>query len=88
MTPLMQWVDTEKSEVSKAELKQIFSNIEMILSIHNEILSTLEERLAAWDASQFIGDIFMRIVSPLPPILDSFQFTTSHNHPHLLVLSL
>jgi len=42
MSPLLQWVDTEKSEVSKADLKQIFLNIDVIISIHNELLKNLE----------------------------------------------
>ena len=42
MAPLLQWVDTEKSEVTKADLKQIFLNIDVIISIHNELLRNLE----------------------------------------------
>eukprot|EP01102_Stenamoeba_stenopodia_P020019 TRINITY_DN7682_c0_g1_i1.p1 TRINITY_DN7682_c0_g1~~TRINITY_DN7682_c0_g1_i1.p1 ORF type:complete len:920 (-),score=198.74 TRINITY_DN7682_c0_g1_i1:189-2948(-) len=61
MTPLLQWVDTEKSEVNKAELKQIFLNVDMIVSIHNELLKNLEEKLNNWRESQILGDIFMRI---------------------------
>mmetsp|Transcript_16673 Transcript_16673/g.42641 ORF Transcript_16673/g.42641 Transcript_16673/m.42641 type:complete len:574 (+) Transcript_16673:163-1884(+) len=59
----------EEEILPRKHIDAIFSNIEDILSINEDILKALELRLADWNAQSCLGDVFLRLV----PILKQYQ---------------
>jgi hypothetical protein len=47
--------------ISKSEIKNIFSEIEVILNYNVMLLNELEKRMDNWSQEQIIGDIFLKI---------------------------
>ena len=53
---------TTPSFISIKEVNAIFSNIELILNVNKQLLTSLEDRIAVhWSKSQKIGDVFLRL---------------------------
>ena len=44
------------------EINQIFSSVDLILNVNDDILASLEERMKNWSDTQLIGDIFLDFV--------------------------
>jgi hypothetical protein len=69
--------DVKKPVIDKAQLKTLFSDIEIIYALNSKLRDEIEQRVSKWSASQRLGDIFMKIVwSGLtsPPKLLSYPF--------------
>ncbi|CAG8545606.1 10159_t:CDS:2 [Acaulospora colombiana] len=49
-----------KPVVTLDEISLIFGNIEMILSLHQQLLKSLEERCSKWSSTELISDIFLQ----------------------------
>ncbi|CAG8671185.1 4036_t:CDS:2, partial [Acaulospora morrowiae] len=49
-----------KPFVTSDEISSIFGNIEMILSLHQQLLKSLEERYSEWNPTSLISDIFLQ----------------------------
>ena len=48
--------------LDEEEVQQIFSNVEVLLSINSELLWALEERMHQWSPTRCIGDVFLNLV--------------------------
>jgi hypothetical protein len=48
--------------LSSAELKLMFSNVEIIRNLSNTLLDSLLERTKAWSEQLTIGDVFKQMV--------------------------
>lgn len=46
---------------NSAQIRTVFMTVEVVVSINNELLEKLRQRLAAWRPHQLIGDIFIKI---------------------------
>jgi hypothetical protein len=71
-------------------IADIFSNIELIVDLHEELLRLLQERILEWPSKTHFGDIFLKMI----PIMVRFAFlagyfphfaaeTLQHVHPQL-----
>lgn len=53
----------EAGLLSKEELYKIFSNVETLLKVNEELLQGLEKRTEEWDHTSCVGDIFLHLAS-------------------------
>lgn len=60
----------QAGELEEAELRAIFSNVEIIAGINRTLLADLTARLDAWHINQCIGDVFMGITDFLKVYID------------------
>lgn len=48
--------------MSQLEIKAIFSDIDIIKSVSDSLLTPLRERVQNWSKTQKLGDVFLMIV--------------------------
>ncbi len=59
--------------ITPANIKSIFSEIEVILNYNALLLKEVEKKLATWSHEQCLGEIFLKLVGPLrQTLLNSF----------------
>jgi hypothetical protein len=63
VNPLRSVASSMSPILTHDELNKIFSNVEGILSLSEELLNSLKERLKNWNTQQRIGDVFLKLVS-------------------------
>ena len=51
--------------IGLGDIASLFSNIETILEVHEQMLSQLEIIYCSWPSLQHIGELFIKIVSYL-----------------------
>ncbi len=62
ISPLEESAATDKPILSKAQIRQLFSDIKMILNFNRGLLAEIEQRVQNWYANSRIGDIFLNNV--------------------------
>ena len=71
--PLIAKAETDElPNVTKAQMRSVFSNIEQLLPMNQHLLSEIQARVNSWHATQLIGDIFEKTVSlsgPFPSLM-------------------
>eukprot|EP01087_Luapelamoeba_hula_P022102 TRINITY_DN7853_c0_g1_i1.p1 TRINITY_DN7853_c0_g1~~TRINITY_DN7853_c0_g1_i1.p1 ORF type:complete len:1027 (-),score=176.48 TRINITY_DN7853_c0_g1_i1:35-3115(-) len=48
-------------EINAEDMKNLFSNIHLILPLNQELLKNINDRINNWSPSQMIGDVFLRM---------------------------
>jgi len=61
--PLHENAISKKHFITEEEVKGLFSDIEIILGYNSQLLEDLVPRIQHWNASQCLGDIFLKIIS-------------------------
>lgn len=59
LQPLRQLSVASDPLITPEDLSKIFANLEIILSVHAQLLASLQDRMSKWSRSQQIGDIFV-----------------------------
>ncbi|CAG8516332.1 15947_t:CDS:2 [Acaulospora colombiana] len=70
---------SSKPVTSMEEINSIFSNIIPLLSLHEQLLKSLEERMTKWSPTEIISDVFLRIA----PFLKMYT-TYLQSFPHAI----
>jgi len=66
----------ERDVISTSAINSIFSNIEAIVKVNKELLSTLEKRMDSWGPTQRIGDVMLTFT----PFLKMYtKYTTGYD---------
>jgi hypothetical protein len=48
--------------IGRNDVTRIFSNVDLIVNVNQELLVSLEDRIASWSDQQLIGDVFLELV--------------------------
>jgi len=72
-TALIEAAETENLPgITKEDIRFIFSNVSHLLPIHQTLLESLQQRVAAWNDQQMVGDILLKM-APFFRLYNNFQ---------------
>jgi len=70
-----------KPIVTKEEVETLFSNVELILNVNQELLTQLQQKMATWTDTTIIGDVFLATA----PYLKSYT-QYCNNYPKAMAM--